>query len=209
MSTEITVTAIGDSDRRHAAPPAAAAPSRAPAAPQKGAIYRIAADGDWTTVWESPDDVPYDVLVEPGGSLLVATGGQGQDLSARRATRSLATLVTRADAQQITALADDGAGGILARGVEPGPRAARVVEAGARPGSYVSEVRDTTTVATWGTIRWQATTPAGTTIALHTRSGNTRTPDKTWSAVVEALHRPRSARASRARRRATCSGRPC
>jgi hypothetical protein len=48
-------------------------------------------------------------------------------------------------------------------------------------GVFTSEVRDATTVATWGTIRWQASTPSGTRVELSTRSGNTRTPDETWS----------------------------
>jgi hypothetical protein len=42
-------------------------------------------------------------------------------------------------------------------------------------------VRDAVTVATWGAIKWQATAPAGTTVAIATRSGNTRNPDETWS----------------------------
>ncbi len=179
MSTEITVTAGGDSSVVTATPAASGAESRA-SGPQKGAIYRIAADGDWTTVWEFPDDVPYDVLVEPGGSLLVGTGAKGK-LYRLSGDPILATLVTRADAQQITALADDGAGGILLAASNPG-RLLRLSSKPAATGSYVSDVRDTTTVATWGTIRWQATTPSGTTIALHSRTGNTRTPDATWSA---------------------------
>ena len=70
-------------------------------------------------MWESPDDVPYDVLVEPGGSLLVGTGAKGK-LYRLSGDPVLATLVTRADAQQITALADDGAGGILLAASNPG-----------------------------------------------------------------------------------------
>jgi WD40 repeat protein len=179
MSAEVTVTAVGDSAVVTTAPAASGAESRA-SGPQKGAIYRIAADGDWTTVWESPDDVPYDVLVEPGGSLLVGTGAKGK-LYRLSGDPILATLVTRADGQQITALADDGAGGILLGASNPG-QVLRLSSKPASTGSYVSDVRDTTTVATWGTIRWQATIPPGTAIALHTRSGNTRTPDATWSA---------------------------
>jgi hypothetical protein len=180
MSTEVTVIggSSGDSSVVTATPSISGAESRA-SGPQKGAIYRIAADGDWTTVWESPDDVPYDVLVEPGGGLLVGTGAKGK-LYRLAGDPVLATLVTRADAQQITALADDGAGGILLAASNPG----RLVRLSSRPaptGTYVSDVRDTTTVATWGTIRWQATMPPGTSIALHTRTGNTRTPDETWS----------------------------
>ena len=205
MSTEVTVIAGGDSSVVTAAPAISGAESRA-SGPQKGAIYRIAADGDWTTVWESPDDVPYDVLVEPGGSLLVGTGAKGK-LYRLSGDPVLATLVTRADAQQITALADDGAGGILLAASNPG-RLLRLSSKPAPTGSYVSDVRDTTTVATWGTIRWQATTPPGRrsrcTPAPATRArrmrrgvrGRGRTP-------------PRWARTSTARRRATCNGRPC
>ncbi|MFI5078132.1 MAG: SMP-30/gluconolactonase/LRE family protein, partial [Vicinamibacteria bacterium] len=75
MSTEVTVIAGSDSSIVTTAPASSGGDSRA-SGPQKGAIYQIAADGDWTTVWESPDDVPYDVLVEPGGSLLVGTGAK-------------------------------------------------------------------------------------------------------------------------------------
>ena len=179
MSTEITVTATGDASAVSTVPGPIGGEARA-SGPQKGAIYRIAADGDWTSVWDSPDDVPYDVLVEPGGSLLVATGAKGK-LYRLSGDPVLATLVTRTDAQQITALADDGAGGVLLAASNPG-RLLRLSSKPAATGSYVSDVRDTTTVATWGTLRWQATLPAGTTIALQTRTGNTRTPDTTWSA---------------------------
>lgn len=179
MSTEVTVTAVGDTAVvTSGAPSLGGAESRA-SGPQKGAIYRIAADGDWTTVWDSPEDVPYDVLVEPSGSLLVATGAKGK-LYRLSGDPVLATLVTRADAQQITAIADDGAGGIVLAASNPG-RLLRLSTKPAPTGAYVSDVRDTSTVATWGAIRWQATLPAGTSIAVHSRSGNTRTPDATWS----------------------------
>jgi hypothetical protein len=185
MSTEVTVTAVGDSAVVTSGPPSVSGAEARTGGAQKGAIYRIAADGDWTTVWESSDDVPYDVLAESGGSLLVATGGKGK-LYRLSGDPVLATLVTRVDAQQITALADDGAGGILLAASNPG-RVLRLSTKPAPAGSYVSDVRDTTTVATWGTIRWQATLPAGTKIALQTRTGNVRTPDATWSAWSRPL----------------------
>jgi hypothetical protein len=192
MSTEVTVTAIGgDSAVVTSSPSTIGAESRATGS-QKGAVYRIAADGDWTTVWDSPQDVPYDVLAEPGGSLLVATGGKGK-LYRLAGDPVLATLVTRVDAQQITAIAEDGAGGILLAASNPG-RLVRLSSKPAPTGSYVSDVRDTTTVATWGTIRWQATLPPGTAIALHTRTGNTRTPDATWSAWSDPLTTARGSR---------------
>jgi hypothetical protein len=51
----------------------------------------------------------------------------------------------------------------------------------AEKGSYLSDVKDTSTVSTWGAIRWRAVTPTGTGVELFTRSGNTKTPDSTWS----------------------------
>jgi hypothetical protein len=177
MATEVTVTAVGDATV--VASPPVTSGGAGSGGPQKGAIYRIAADGDWSIVWETSDDLPYDVLVEKSGSLLVATGAKGK-LFRLSGDPVVATLVTRADSQQLTALADDGAGNVILAASNPG-RLMRLATAPAATGTYLSDVRDTTTVATWGSIRWQATQPPGTTIALHTRSGNTRTPDATWS----------------------------
>src|SRR5438067_8222717 len=36
-------------------------------------------------------------------------------------------------------------------------------------------------VSTWGAVSWRGTTPAGARVELYTRSGNTETPDDTWS----------------------------
>jgi hypothetical protein len=48
-------------------------------------------------------------------------------------------------------------------------------------GTYTSAVFDATRLATWGTASWTASLPAGTTVTVQTRSGNTATPDSTWS----------------------------
>jgi hypothetical protein len=45
-------------------------------------------------------------------------------------------------------------------------------------------------VSTWGTISWRGSTPAGTRIQLFTRSGNTETPDETWSTWSAAYSTP-------------------
>jgi hypothetical protein len=49
-------------------------------------------------------------------------------------------------------------------------------------GIFASIVFDATRAATWGTASWTANVPAGTTLTVETRSGNTATPDSTWSA---------------------------
>jgi hypothetical protein len=187
LSTEVTVVAGGDASTVVSAAGAGGSEPRG-GGPQKGAIYRIDADGDWTTYWEAPEDTPYDVLVERGGTLLVGTGSKGT-LYRLSGDPVVATLVARADAQQITALADDGAGGLVLAASNPG-RLLRLSAAPAATGSYVSDVRDTATVSTWGTIRWRAALPDGTSVALQTRSGNTRTPDATWSDWSRAYTTP-------------------
>jgi hypothetical protein len=179
MSTEITVSAIGDATIVTPGTSGSGGESRSGSGAHKGAVYRIAPDGDWSVIWESPEDLPYDVLVEPSGALLVATGAKGK-LYRLTGNPTLVTLVTRIDAQQVTALARDRSGRVLLATSNPG-RILRVTAGTAATGTYVSDVRDTTTVATWGAIRWRGVQPAGTRIELFTRSGNTRTPDKTWS----------------------------
>ena len=37
-------------------------------------------------------------------------------------------------------------------------------------------------MVTWGTANWTANLPAGTNIVIETSTGNTATPDGTWSA---------------------------
>jgi hypothetical protein len=49
-----------------------------------------------------------------------------------------------------------------------------------RRGRYESDVRDAGTVASWGVIRWRAVLNGGQ-IEVSTRTGNTSTPDETWS----------------------------
>jgi hypothetical protein len=47
-------------------------------------------------------------------------------------------------------------------------------------GTYESDVRDAATVASWGTISWRAVSNGGQ-VDISTRTGNTATPDDTWS----------------------------
>jgi hypothetical protein len=51
----------------------------------------------------------------------------------------------------------------------------------ASPGSYTSRVFDHGDVTNWGKVSWTATTPAGTALNVFVRTGNTATPDGTWT----------------------------
>ncbi len=52
----------------------------------------------------------------------------------------------------------------------------------ASSGTFTSSVYDAGQTANWTIATWTATVPAGTTITVQVRSGNTATPDASWSA---------------------------
>jgi sugar lactone lactonase YvrE len=180
VSTEVTVTAFGDTA---VVTPSSGGSSRSTSprdtGSQKGAVFRINPDGEWDQLWDSTSDSPYDLLIEPNGALLVATGDKGK-IFRISGSPTITTLVTRATSQQITSFAQDKAGRIYYAASNPG-RLFRITNVRADRGTYLSDVKDTATVSTWGAIRWRAETPSGTGVQLFTRSGNTKAPDASWS----------------------------
>lgn len=178
VSTEITAIAVLDSTPQTGTATNTAA-ERANTGPSAGAVYRISPDGAWDLVWSSREDSPYDVAIEPDGSVLIGTGNKGK-IYRLSGDPLQPTLVTRATAQQVTALLRGGDGRVTFSTSNPG-KILRLSPARAERGTYTSDVRDAQTIATWGAIRWQAAVPGGTRVEISTRSGNTRTPDETWS----------------------------
>jgi hypothetical protein len=145
----------------------------------RGAVYRIQADGLWDIVWESADDTPYDVAFAQGGGVLVATGPKGKIFRVEGDPPQV-TLVGRAPAQQATRFLSRPNGETLLVTSNPG-KLLKLSPGRAERGTYESDVRDTQTVSTWGVISWRGSTPAGCRIEIRTRSGNSQTPDETWS----------------------------
>lgn len=175
VSTEITAVAIVDSSP--ATNPTGSA--RIPVGQGAGAVFRIDTDGASDTVWESRDDTPYDMAFEGPRDVLIATGNKGK-IYRLSGDPYRPTLVTRANAEQVTTLAADRNGRTVFATSNP----AKIFRLGgdrADRGTYTSDVRDAQTVAAWGVVRWSAMTPSGTRVEISTRSGNTRTPDETWS----------------------------
>jgi SMP-30/gluconolaconase/LRE-like protein len=145
----------------------------------KGAVYRIAPDGVWDQLWESRDDSPYDLTFDRNGALIIGTGGKGK-LYRLEGDPLRPTLLARAPAQQVTAFHKDEAGRLYYATANPG-KVFRISSERAPRGTYESDARDALMVSTWGAISWRGTVPAGGKIELFTRTGNTETPDDTWS----------------------------
>ena len=180
VSTEVvSITIAADVSAAAQSTQTTAPPPRGTQALGTGAIYRISPDGVSDLVWQLREDAPYDIAFEPDGSVIVATGNEGK-MYRLTGDPMQSALVARATVQQITALLPDQSGRVLFATSNPG-KVLRLAAQRADHGTYMSDVRDAQSVATWGAIKWQAAAPAGTRVEVSTRSGNTRTADETWS----------------------------
>jgi hypothetical protein len=170
VTGSVTITVGGTTTGTSSTPAPSTPPSR------RSVIYRVLADGTWDALWETTDAV-YDLALRGDGNLLVATGQEGRlyQVSTSAATWGAVSLINTADAKQITRLAMDGSR-TLALTANPGRLVAIGATATTAP-TYTSPVRDAKTQAQWGSIRWEGTGA----VTLHTRSGNTETPDDSWS----------------------------
>jgi hypothetical protein len=157
----------------------------------KGGVYRVSPDGLWDQVWESRDDLPYDITFDPNGAPIIATGTKGK-LYRLEGDPVRPTLLTRAGAQQVTAFYRDTRGRLYFATANPG-KLFRLSSERAASGTYESEPRDAQMVATWGALRWRGTVPKGSQLQLFTRSGNTETPDEAWSPWAPAAGQGESA----------------
>ncbi len=177
VTTEVTAIAVVDMG-------AASVGSHEPPAREdrrsgRGAIYRIRPDGLWDILWESAEDSPYDLTFDAKGAVIVGTGRNGK-LYSLSGDPTTATLLMQAAAQQVTGFARDSKGNVIYATSNPG-KVFRLSSQRSSEGTYTSVVRDAQTVADWGTLSWRASVPSGGRVDLFTRSGNTGTPDETWS----------------------------
>jgi outer membrane protein assembly factor BamB len=175
-SVEVTVTEAMTGMTLGGTAPTGGPPSP-PASASKGALIRLAPGGEVDTVWSSSEDTPQALAVTDEGVLL-ATGGKGK-LYRVRDDRSF-TLMVVLPAEQLTGLARRGEGGAVVASSGPGKVLALEEKPGDR-GTFVSKPKDTETVSAWGRLRWDADVPASADLQVQTRSGNTQSPDPTWS----------------------------
>ena len=174
VSAEITAITVVDTSGLSGSP----APREPRAHNAKGAIYHIQPDGLWDTFWEANDDWPFDLLIENNGALLVGTGKEGK-IFRLSGDPARATLLARVAARQVTSLLREPSGRIVAATSNPG-KVFGIASGHSATGKYESDIRDAGTVATWGEIRWRANARPGE-VEISTRTGNTATPDETWS----------------------------
>ena len=140
---------------------------------RRSILYRIESTGAWEAVWESADTI-YDLAIGDDGRVAIATGPEGRLYRLEPSREVL--LLTGVDAKQVTRFASAPKGARPPAFATANPGRVMVAASGDAPASFVSSVKDTKSLATWGLVRWE-----GTGVTLSTRSGNTEKPDDSWS----------------------------
>lgn len=141
-------------------------------------VFRIDRDGRVEEWWRSQTDVGLSLALRGENELLIGTGSSGRLYSVRE--RGAGTLLNELQESQISALAPDASDGVVVATSNRG-NLYRLRSTPVREGEYESDVRDTRGMARWGRIRWESEQPPGTSVRLFARSGNTDSPDQTWS----------------------------
>jgi hypothetical protein len=151
----------------------------APSMPSVGenSVYRIGFDGGVREVFREKAMI-LSLLVR-GNHLYVGTGMDGQLFEINEKTRERSE-IARLDHGQIMCLLPRADGSIVVGAGDPG-KLYVLQDKYAAKGTVTSEVFDAKLISKWGSLRWQAHTPEGTTIGVAVRSGNVAEPDETWS----------------------------
>jgi hypothetical protein len=162
---------------------ASAGPARPSAAPSSGAkdggaLFRVTGEGLAKRLWSSEDEMIYTLLWrEDEKKVLFGTGGKGRVYSVDREER-VALLLQQSSEQVYQLVPLDSKVYVLSNN----PCYFGLLLAEQRfSGEYTSPVLDARTLAAWGRIVWDAAVPAGASIQLQSRSGNTNEPNTTWS----------------------------
>ena len=142
-----------------------------------GAVFRITADGYGRQIWESREVLPLSLLAHGGDGVLVGTSDDGRVLFIEASGDEAE--FTRVPASHVNALIADGEE-IVAAASNLG-MIARISPGASRKGTITSGVHDAGFISTWGSIAWTAELPAGSSIALQVRTGNTEDADGSWS----------------------------
>ncbi|MCK4547526.1 MAG: hypothetical protein KAW17_08815 [Candidatus Eisenbacteria sp.] len=144
---------------------------------KSASIYRISPDGVVCHYWSVPAEFVFDLEVADDGRLLVATGGEGQLYAVGEHAEWWR--IVDLDEVQILDIHEEDGDILLATGNSG--RVYRLGKGYGGEGWFTSEPFAAETVCRWGMLRWEGECPDGCDVAFSVRSGNTETPNETWS----------------------------
>jgi hypothetical protein len=140
----------------------------------QSAILEVLPNGVVNTIWRSSSEMVYSLLPR-GERLLFSTGTKGRIYSFQRPRYT--TLLVESTEEHTTSLIEVG-NRVYATSANVG-KLFSLSDVLASSGTYESKVQDTDAISSWGKLAWKSENAQ--LIQLSTRSGNTSTPDKTWS----------------------------
>lgn len=153
----------------------------------EGKVMRLAPGEMPRAVFEDKERPVYGLAVA-GDRLYIGTGTEGQILAL--SGDSAYDVVRDTPATHALCLSTAADGSLLCGLASPG-RALRLSPAAAAEGTFTSAVMDAERPAHWGLVDWLADLPAGATLYVQTRSGNSNDPeDGSWSAWSTAYANP-------------------
>ena len=156
----------------------------APAAREGNAeVVLIAADGFVEPAWILPEETVYGARWdESRRALLLATGPRGRvyGLEGRRLR-----LEVQVSQKQVVSTPAVPGGFAVVSATAPGVFRPAPKGAGGR-GSFLAAPKDAGRLARFGAVRFEGTVPKGASVTLSVRTGNSETPDRTWSEWVPA-----------------------
>lgn len=154
--------------------PAGPSPSGPKPKPGKGVLYRFDAHGRPEKMMKHDDTHYLSLSLDEQGRAYVGTGANGRVYTVDDA--HVITLLADTDERQVGAVHVANGKGFIATS-DP-PVVHRIIGRGGQDAVWTSKVLDATLRAKFGTLSWRATGA----LELSTRSGNTATPDGTWTA---------------------------
>lgn len=140
----------------------------------QSAILEVLPNGIVNTIWRSSSEMVYSLLPR-GDRLLFSTGTKGRIYSFQKPRYT--TLLVESTEEHTTSLVQ-----VANRVYAASANAGKLFSLGdvlATSGTYESKVQDTNAISSWGKVSWKSENPQ--LIQVFTRSGNTSSPDKTWS----------------------------
>ena len=173
ISADVTVTAGGSATSSARTPAALVASGKEP-----GALFRVRPDGIARKLWESEDELIYSLLWKEGDKrLLFGTGNKGR-IYAIDGDEKISLLI-QGGSEQVYALEPAETKVYV---LSDNPSRLSVFFPEQRfSGEYTSDVLDTRTISSWGRTEFDGQLPAGTSIQIQTRSGNSFEPNSMWS----------------------------
>ncbi|HET8677886.1 MAG TPA: hypothetical protein VFO63_18950 [Blastocatellia bacterium] len=139
----------------------------------RSAVFRILAEGGSEVYWSATNAVGFALKSLPNRGVLVGTGDKGRIYSVAPDRSDLLMIQSPEDqTSTIIAVGDN----LYATSSNLG-RLYRIGRQNVGEGRYTSPVHDAKFASAWGVITWRGTGN----VELQTRSGNTESPDVTWS----------------------------